>query len=703
MASIWTTLHIPWTTDYHDTKFAFSLAKPGPVVIVFSQLDERYFKGLEGQYRFELSFRVHKAGAEDYLVRSQNYYRMIRSVNVELDLDAGEYVVVVKVYAHRREHIMPVEEVVRAYAKDRREKLLRIGQAYDFAHAKGKIIETAEEKEAREAYQARRRHRERKRMARFLREEKADERRRAMRQKIRERRRKEKDEARVRARAERKAARREARAKAEDEEEQARKKKADDEETADNEAEDDKGEKEDGEGFETADKATTVTGDEKAGNVEDGSPQAEKGLARTSEDHTEAETLTEERPVKMETPPEAEQQGEGSTASTEPGEGTHTPTSSTVSSKRPNEGGEELGQETSQEDEAYVTAAEEVREGDQRPLLDKEPSTPKPTKSTTPPSAKSVDIGVQTGPGLPLSPPLPSPPPFRPLPPLPPPLPLPPHYLQSMLGHPPPPLPPGSQSVRGPPHDLSHIPPHLRAAYVAHLQEEQQQQQRQRRGPPVSETELITDSSESEIDENIDDLSDISEDEIDAFMAAATRARAAAQAATVAAKAQPNPPGCGSKPVPEEPLDEFEKDPWNAVGVFGLRVYYKMPEAAGNETDKDADVVTLRVERPNYFVWDESSDEDDDDEADDERDDDEEKKEKKEESQVLDVDDSAKDAVGETPPTPGVELLNELKGKDREKGEEEEGGKEKADNSNEDQTKEADVFEDAESTHETGE
>lgn len=622
---------------------------------------------------------MHKAGAEDYVVRSQNYYRMIRSVNVELDLDAGEYVVVVKVDAHRSEHIMPVEEVVRAYAKDRREKLLRIGQAYDLAHAKGKIIETAEEKEAREAYQERRRNRERKSMAKFLREQKADERRRAIKQKIRERRRKQKDEARAKARAERKAAGREARAKArEEEEEQASRQESEGE----------------SEGNATANKTTTVTSDEQAGNAEDGGSQTEEGLAESSEGHTEAKTLTEEKHDNMETPPDAEQNGEGSTASTEPGEGAHTPTSSTVSSKQPKEAGEERSEETSQEDEAYITAAEEIREGDLRPVLGEEPSTPKPAKSTTPPSIKSVDIGVQTGPGLPPSPPFPHGPPP------------PPNYLQGMLGHPPPPtplLPPGAEFSRGPSRDLSHIPPHLRAAYVAHLQEEQQRHQRQ--GPPVSETEVVSDSSESEVDENISDVSDVSEDEIEAF-AAAHRAQVAARAAAaVAAKAQPSPPAGCPAPVPEEPLDEFEKDPWNAVGVFGLRVYYKTPEGPGeSETDKDVEGVTLRVERPNYYVWDESSDDEDDDEdADDERDEDEEsKKEMKDESQVLDVDDSAKDAAGETPPSPGVELLNELKGKDGEKEQEEEGSKEKADANNEDETKEADVFEDAESSHESG-
>lgn len=723
VASIWTTLDISWTLDYHDTKFAFSLTKSGPVVIVFSQLDERYFKGLEGQYRFELSFRVHKAGAEDYVVRSQNYYRMNRSVNVELELNAGEYVVVVKVDAQRNEQIMPVEEVVRTYAKERREKLLRIGQAYDLAHAKGKIIETAEEKEARQAYDDRRKRRERKLMAKFLQEEKAEERRRAMRQKLREKRQKEKEEARAKARAEKKAARREARAKAEEEEEQAKKQEAD------SGAEDQKIEA-DGKDVETENESATVTADEKAEkaeNAQDGDGRTGRGSDTSKEDHNEAKTPTEGKHVKIETSPDAEQRGEGSTASTEPGEGAHTPTSSTVSSKRPHEGGEEQVEETSQEDEAYVTAAEEVQKRDAHLSPEKEPSTPKPNKTATPPSTKSVDIGVQTGPGLPLPSPRLPPPPLRRGPP-------PPHYLQGMMGHPPPPLPPGAQFSRGPPGDLNHIPPHLRAAYAAHLQEEADQQRRRRQiqGPPLSEVEL-TDSSDSEIDENIDDLSDISEDEIDANIEA--RARAAEREAVVAAKAQAGPPGSNAPPVPEEPLDEFEKDPWNAVGVFGLRVYYKMPKAgeAGETKDKDKDeakeeVVKLRVERPNYYEWDESSsdeDEDEDEEADDEREEEGEdkqkkdKKEKKEESQVLDVDDSAKDAVGETPPTPGAELSKELNGQE-DKGDQEAGstdgvsgggvggggdggdGGEEGKNDNEDESKEADVFEDAASSQETG-
>ncbi|KAK3328384.1 hypothetical protein B0T19DRAFT_189622 [Cercophora scortea] len=162
VTSAWTTLSVPWTLEYHDTKFAITLAKPGPVVIVLSQLDDRYFRGLEGQYKFGLGLRVHKAGEDDYLVRNQSTHRMTRSINVELDLEAGEYHVLIKLDARRLDWITPVEDVVRENAHDRREKLIRIGLAYDLAHSKAKIIETPEEKAAYEAYEKRKKeqHRE---------------------------------------------------------------------------------------------------------------------------------------------------------------------------------------------------------------------------------------------------------------------------------------------------------------------------------------------------------------------------------------------------------------------------------------------------------------------------------------------------------------------------------------------------------------
>ncbi|KAI8623159.1 hypothetical protein F5Y19DRAFT_468721 [Xylariaceae sp. FL1651] len=170
VTSIWTSLSIPWTLDYHDTYFTFSLAKTGPVVLVFSQLDDRYYRGLEGQYRFELNFRLHKKGQEDYVVRSIAPYCQNRSVNVELELDAGEYTVLMKINATRDLDKLPIEEMIRNHARNRRDKLVAVG-IYDLAHSKGKILENEEEKQAKKAAEQRKKDKEREELRRVIMEQ----------------------------------------------------------------------------------------------------------------------------------------------------------------------------------------------------------------------------------------------------------------------------------------------------------------------------------------------------------------------------------------------------------------------------------------------------------------------------------------------------------------------------------------------------
>lgn len=601
VASVWTTLNVSWTLDYHDTKFAFSLKKPGPVVIVFAQLDDRYFRGLEGQYRFELGFRVHKAGEEDYVVRSQNYYRMNRSVNVELDLEAGEYVVVVKVDAQRNERVMPVEEVVRAHAKERREKLLRVGFAYDVAHSKGKIVETAEEKTAREAYEKRKTDADRRKLANALRKAKRAAKKRDWRDATKKRNKAIEAKAKAKAKFERREARK--RAKMEGKENQ----------EGDNViAEGNKAEETPNEESET--KKNTAEN----AKVEDASPEIP------------ASDVTAEGPNTLGT------NVEGSISSTDAGVGT--PASSTIAGNSP-----PTDDDPKEGEDNYVTAAEED-EGDkalqpteQQPREEEgdEPETPKvaqpPTKPTdnrsTPKSA--IDVGVQTGPGLPDPPPMLS------------------RKHRSQIrpvtssSYPPPPGPSYLHS-RAPARDLSLIPPHLRAAYVAaHNQ-------------APSETCLTeTDSDASDDPDTPSEVSDISDDDIDVIIQNA-EATAAARAAAAAAAAGKNGPPPAEPSTEEDLLDEFERDPWNAVGVFGLRVYYKvaatMTEDKKKEQEKEEgeeqEVVRLRVERPNPYVWDESDSSDGDDEGGSQADD-EKEEEGAEETKVLDVDDSAKDAVGE--------------------------------------------------------
>lgn len=145
----WTTLAVPWAGEYQDAKFEIVVAKTAPTVIVLSQLDDRYFRGLTGQYRFGLAFRIHRAGEEDYLTRTFGADFEDRSVSVEVPLDAGTYEVRLRVSATRDDDADKVEDVVRDNWLDRREKLLQIGLSYDLAHAKAQVREAPEKKKGK--------------------------------------------------------------------------------------------------------------------------------------------------------------------------------------------------------------------------------------------------------------------------------------------------------------------------------------------------------------------------------------------------------------------------------------------------------------------------------------------------------------------------------------------------------------------------
>lgn len=530
--------------------------------------------------------------------------RMNRSINVELELEAGDYVVVVKIDALRNEQIMPVEDVIRAFAKERREKLLRIGFAYDLAHSKGRIVETPEEKSARESYEKKKRDRERKKMAKLIMKQREEDRKHAIRQTMKKKKATEKARARAKARDERRQARREAKEKAEEEQ----RKKKDEEECADKSSQ-----------------GTTAQGDTTSAKA-----KGTKGTDRLENKDSEAQAVPgDQKGARLEIPSDdksvAEGSKDGNDSSTEPGD--NTPASSTMFERTPVE------TEETQEEDAYVTAAEE--EGESQPTASMEaskgeepPPTPrvsrsKPEKAVPKKSADKaerplhnhVDIGVQTGPGLPLPPRTPGPPPG---------------YLYS----PPPPPPPRGPVYDHPRGQRHALPPHLRGIPYASMR-------RPPPPPPGASSSCTSDASTDDGIEDLDSVSEVSEHEIDLYLEAQGKARAAkARAAKANQPSSPSPP---SGPTCEDELNEFEKDPWNAVGVFGLRVYYKSDSGNG-----DDEIVKLRVERPNQWMWEDDSD----DEADDEKekgkgDDVKEAKEEANESQVLDIDDSGKDAVAE--------------------------------------------------------
>lgn len=167
----WIGVEVPWKPQYNE-KFHIKLTRESPLVLVLSQLDNRYFKGLTGQYSFRLQFRLHeqdRPDPEDYIVRSHGNYLMDRSVSIELPaMLPGNYSVFISVIGERDTEASSIEDVVKRECKKRaeNEKLAQVGYAYDLAHSKAaahldalkRLRKRSDQKKASEA-RAKERHR----------------------------------------------------------------------------------------------------------------------------------------------------------------------------------------------------------------------------------------------------------------------------------------------------------------------------------------------------------------------------------------------------------------------------------------------------------------------------------------------------------------------------------------------------------------
>ncbi|KAL9019825.1 MAG: hypothetical protein Q9185_002874 [Variospora sp. 1 TL-2023] len=134
----WTCANVPWSDRYlDDTWFVLRVTKAGRVVIALCQLDDRYFLGLKGLYDFQLQFCIKQDGNQDFIKHNRTAYFMSRSVTTELELEAGNYSVMIKITASRKPLGVKAEKVVIQNFVSRPEKLRSVGLRYDTAHAKG--------------------------------------------------------------------------------------------------------------------------------------------------------------------------------------------------------------------------------------------------------------------------------------------------------------------------------------------------------------------------------------------------------------------------------------------------------------------------------------------------------------------------------------------------------------------------------------
>jgi len=105
MSSLWlnvTAQSLPTSWSFGDVSFTFTIPARSPCIIVLAQVDSRYFKEISGYSQWSLEFALFARGGSEPLAESTHSIFWGRSVNLEIELDAGEYVVHVRM--DRRMH-----------------------------------------------------------------------------------------------------------------------------------------------------------------------------------------------------------------------------------------------------------------------------------------------------------------------------------------------------------------------------------------------------------------------------------------------------------------------------------------------------------------------------------------------------------------------------------------------------------------------
>lgn len=125
---------VPWSQEALSDAFCVTLSSQTQVFIVLSQLESTYFRGLEGQYRFEIDFTVSNDD-DDEIMQAGRRYATTRSNTVQLDLENGTYVVRPLILARKLDSSKAISNTILATSSNRLEKLVRVAKSYDLAHA----------------------------------------------------------------------------------------------------------------------------------------------------------------------------------------------------------------------------------------------------------------------------------------------------------------------------------------------------------------------------------------------------------------------------------------------------------------------------------------------------------------------------------------------------------------------------------------
>lgn len=99
MSSQWlqvTAPPLPAAWSYGDVSFTFAIPARTNAVIVLSQLDTRYYRDVAGRATWTMDFTLVKEGEKEPLAESAHSEFFLRSVHLEIELEAGTYTVYVR-------------------------------------------------------------------------------------------------------------------------------------------------------------------------------------------------------------------------------------------------------------------------------------------------------------------------------------------------------------------------------------------------------------------------------------------------------------------------------------------------------------------------------------------------------------------------------------------------------------------------------
>ncbi|KAJ7589467.1 cysteine proteinase [Mycena floridula] len=87
---------LPSAWSFGDVSYTVSIPKTTTAIIVLSQIDTRYYDPISGRYLWTFDMKIFKKGSKEVFAESIMSHPGGRSVNLELQLEAGEYVIHVR-------------------------------------------------------------------------------------------------------------------------------------------------------------------------------------------------------------------------------------------------------------------------------------------------------------------------------------------------------------------------------------------------------------------------------------------------------------------------------------------------------------------------------------------------------------------------------------------------------------------------------